>query len=153
MIGEAPGPEEAKKGEIFTGRAGKKLDEMIKSVVAITYLTNMVKCRPASPTDSQGGFRTPTETEVELCKPLLHQELAAYNATVLMPLGNIALSGLIGFNHNGITKELGKIRSVRINFRDYIVIPNFHPSYICRNPEAESKFMKTLEKLNEYKTS
>ena len=30
MIGEAPGPDEARQGVCFVGRAGRKLDEMIK---------------------------------------------------------------------------------------------------------------------------
>jgi len=149
MIGEAPGPDEALKGEIFVGKAGQKLIQMIKPLEGQYYLTNIVKCRPASPTDDAGKFRTPTDEEIALCKPLFIKELhqiAARNPEVipiLMPLGNTALTGLIG-SHKGITKELGISRQVKIGFKEYTVIPNFHPSYVCRNPEAEKPFTNII---------
>jgi DNA polymerase len=147
MIGEAPGPDEVKKNMIFTGKAGKKLDEMIKQYDGTYYLTNMVKCHPPDET-GQKNFRTPTALEVEYCKPLLIQELHSFihNIPIIVPLGNIALTGLVGEN-KGITKELGKLRKVKIGFKEYLVIPNYHPSYICRNPEFEAIFRETLRKV------
>ena len=43
MIGEAPGPDEAKQGICFVGRAGRKLDEMIKPYKDSIYITNTAK--------------------------------------------------------------------------------------------------------------
>ena len=147
MIGEAPGPDEVKKNTIFIGRAGKKLDEMIKPYLGTYYLTNMVKCYP--PDETNKSFRTPTEHEIKYCKHLLIRELQSFNYTpILVPLGNIALTGLVG-NNLGITKELGKRKHIKIGFREYLVIPNYHPSYICRNGEFEEIFKSTMEKIYE----
>lgn len=147
MIGEAPGADEDKIGKPFMGRAGKMLDKMIKNYADVTYLTNAVKCfPPACKTNLSKGFRTPKESEIQLCKPFLIQELQKFSINtlpILMPLGNIALTSLVG-QHKGITKELGIPRKVKIALREYTIIPNYHPSYICRNPAMESEFMRVL---------
>lgn len=103
MIGEAPGPDENKRGEIFTGRVGKALEKWIECYKGTYYLTNMVKCFPPNSGPGQ-SFRAPTPLEISYCKPILTRELLSFSTTpILMPLGNTALTGLLG-EHKGITK-------------------------------------------------
>jgi len=75
-IGEAPGPEEAQSGEIFIGRAGKRLDKMVGEDHKYVYWTNCVKCFPPKDIiDFKKGFRAPTEFEIECCSVFLKKEL------------------------------------------------------------------------------
>ena len=148
LIGEAPGPDEGKKGIPFIGRAGKKLDSMIKEALDNNdvFITNMVKCfPPASTKNPSKGFRVPKESEIELCKPFLIDELGNFaSKTTLMTLGNIALFGLIGKNH-GITKEAGIKRIVKVGNTLYNLVPNYHPSFILRNSNYEKEFRRIFD--------
>lgn len=65
LIGEAPGTEEAKAGIPFIGRAGKRLDKLIKESLEdnSAFITNMVKCfPPISTKEPTKGFRIPKKT-------------------------------------------------------------------------------------------
>ena len=87
-------------------------------------------------------------SEIELCRPRLLAELAqAPNVSLLMPLGNTALTTLLMNNkHEGITKVLGKFRPIKMdNGKVYTVLPNYHPSYIVRNASMKPKFEQVLE--------
>ena len=58
FVGEGPGAEEDQRGEPFVGRAGQKLDEMIKAIGltrAQVYIANIVKCRPPNNRDPGSG--------------------------------------------------------------------------------------------------
>lgn len=149
MIGEAPGPDEARKGIAFVGRAGKKLTDMLNTVPGLTshhyFITNMVRCFPPKYYDDPlKAFRPPSAEEIELCRPILKEEIEflfsnTKGPRILMPMGNIALTGIFG-SHKGITKEIGIPRQIE----GYTILPNFHPSYILRNPSKELQFIATM---------
>lgn len=104
----------------------------------------MVKCFPPVSTENpKKGFRAPKNIEIEYCKPFLHLDLVPFPHAILMPLGNIALKGLGGYD-TSITKALGIRKQIHIDSKYYTVIPNFHPSYILRNPEKEKTFIEVL---------
>lgn len=154
MIGEAPGPDEARQGVCFVGRAGRKLDEMIKPYKNDIYITNMVKCfPPISTTNPTKGFRVPKESEVTHCRPFLIQEILKLQKNfnpILMTLGNVALKGLLP-DAKGITQELGIGRRVCVETSDNIfeLVPNYHPSYILRNPSMQKEFERVLRECME----
>lgn len=156
LIGEAPGPDESHKGQVFIGRAGKKLDSMLRPFRERLniYITNTVKCYPPiSTSNPKKGFRVPKMSEIELCRPKLLAELAqAPNCTLLMPLGNTALTTLLMDNkHEGITKAIGKFRPIKMdNGKVYTVLPNYHPSYIVRNNTRKPEFEKVLEQAVQF---
>ena len=151
FIGEAPGPDEAEKGIPFIGRAGRKLDSMItKSGLTVlqsnTYTTNAVKCfPPVSTKDPSKGFRAPKQTEIDYCKKFLIEEFENFTSVpIIVTLGNVALSCIVG-KHQGITKELGELRIVKIGKAIYKLVPNYHPSFILRNNSYENEFIRVLK--------
>lgn len=86
FIGEAPGKTEDMTGIPFSGRAGKKLDEMIAymDLSAEDYaVINAVKCRPPN-------NRKPLKSEIELCRPFLMAQIRMLNPQVIILLGNTA---------------------------------------------------------------
>jgi uracil-DNA glycosylase len=65
FVGEGPGADEDAQGEPFVGRAGQKLNEMIRAIGLTrqdVYIANVVKCRPAEsrsqPTRSKPARRS-----------------------------------------------------------------------------------------------
>ena len=159
LIGEAPGSEEAKQGQVFVGRAGKKLHKMLVPYFNLgIWITNAVKCfPPLSTLNPSKGFRVPKIQEIKHCQNFLYPELEAFNPTpVLMPLGNTALYALTGGTDIDGNKIQGITKKIGIPFKDilnsiwFTIIPNYHPSYILRNPKMESEFIRVMEIAKEY---
>ncbi len=81
----------------LAGDPGKLLDNMLQAVGMSrqqdVYITNLIKCRPLSPT---GAERAPNAEEAAACRPYLERELALTGAGTVMTLGQIAANTLLG---------------------------------------------------------
>jgi len=80
----------------LAGDPGKLLDNMLAAVGMSrqkdVYITNLIKCRPLSPT---GAERAPTADEAAACRPYLERELALSGAATVLTLGQIAANTLL----------------------------------------------------------
>jgi DNA polymerase len=86
FIGEAPGRTEDMTGIPFSGRAGKKLDEMIgyMGLSGEDYaVINTVKCRPPN-------NRKPLKSEIAACRPFMMAQIKMLAPKVIILLGNTA---------------------------------------------------------------
>jgi DNA polymerase len=129
VVGEAPGRDEDLQGLPFVGRAGQLLDRMLAAIGldrTTTYITNVIPWRPP-------GNRTPTQHEIELCKPFVERQIALIRPDVLLFMGNVAVKTLLDTDRG--------ILSIRGAFMDYrqgdLVIPampTLHPAYLLRSP-------------------
>ena len=140
FIGEAPGREEDKKGRPFIGRAGMLLRRMLSDLGIAddeVYITNIAKCHP--PYD-----RDPKKDEVAACKPFLEQQIDLIQPEVIVALGRISSSVLIG-EEISITKVHGRI----YEYRGIKIIPVYHPAFIIRNPSMRPPATKDLLKAKE----
>jgi DNA polymerase len=132
FVGEGPGAEEDQRGEPFVGRAGQKLDEMIKAIGLSreqVYIANIVKCRPP-------GNRDPEPDEVETCSPFLFKQIEAIAPRVIVTLGLPAARTLLSLK-GGIGAARGRWHS----FRGIPVMPTFHPAYLLRAYTPENRRM------------
>lgn len=132
FVGEGPGAEEDLRGEPFVGRAGQKLDEMIKAIGLSrqqVYIANVVKCRPP-------GNRDPEPDEVATCSPFLVQQIEAIRPKVIVTLGLPAARTLLGLR-GGIGAARGRWHV----FRGIPVMPTFHPAYLLRAYTKENRRM------------
>lgn len=81
----------------LAGDPGKLLDNMLAAVGMgrdrDVYITNLIKCRPASP---NGGERAPTAAEAAACRPYLEREAQLTGAHTVLTLGQIAANTLLG---------------------------------------------------------
>lgn len=130
FVGEGPGADEDAQGEPFVGRAGQKLNEMIRAIGLRreeVYIANVVKCRPP-------GNRAPESDEVATCSPFLFAQIEAIRPKVIVALGGPAAQTLLG-TRAGITQLRGKWGS----FRGVPVIPTFHPAYLLRAYTQENR--------------
>jgi DNA polymerase len=132
VIGEAPGAEENRTGEPFTGPAGDLLDGFFRRVGlqrADVYILNMVKCRPPE-------NRDPTEAEIDACAPFLHLQLALIRPRVILAVGGVAARYLtkktadtaVGFLRKKDWLYENSVTGVRAP-----IVVTYHPSYILRN--------------------
>jgi DNA polymerase len=145
IIGEAPGETEDQVGMPFMGVSGKVLDTYLDlyDLTHLSYVTNIVKCRPEK-------NRTPTNEEITNCATYLEQQIRSLQPKVIVTLGKSAMAGLqtIGEIPNPKTIDWKNSEvSSYFNFEDtsYPVIPIYHPSYYLRQRNALGEQWETFE--------
>jgi DNA polymerase len=149
FVGEAPGETEDQLGRPFVGRAGEKLDEMIRAMGfrrEDVYLANVLKSRPPD-------NRTPLAHEVAACGPYLLAQLSIIRPRAIVTLGGPA-SKLLLASELGITRLRGVFGSVRLRgdagaHIEVPVMPTFHPAYLLRNyrPETRAQMWSDLKQV------
>lgn len=138
LIGEAPGGEEDRLGKPFVGPAGQLLDQMLGAIGlerADVRIINAVPWRPP-------GNRTPTETEIALCLPFLHRQIALIAPRGLMTLGAVASKAILGTQAQpGIRRLRGQWLHADIEGLDDPLpcLPSYHPAYLLRTPLAKKE--------------
>lgn len=138
LVGEAPGAQEDLTGEPFVGRAGKRLDQLLRDVGIErkeVYVTNVVKCRPPK-------NRNPKPVELTNCREYLDHQLRLVQPRVLCALGTISAQSLLN------TKEsIGSLRGRIHEYRGLVLICTYHPAYVVRSPSAGTKVLEDLRRV------
>lgn len=141
VVGEGPGADEDASGEPFVGRAGKLLDEMLKSIkhtrAENTYIANVVKCRPP-------GNRDPEKDEVEGCRAYLDQQIALVQPKLIVALGRIAAQRLLG-SEEPLSRLRGPLHAYGALKTPVFV--TYHPAYLLRSPREKAKSWDDLKKV------
>jgi uracil-DNA glycosylase family 4 len=146
FVGEAPGAEEDQTGRPFVGRAGQKLDEMIRAMKIRredVYIANVLKARPPD-------NRTPQPDEVARCSPYLMAQIRIIRPKVIVTLGAPATK-LILDTAEGITRIRGIWGELRLGDLTVRVMPTFHPAYLLRayTPENRRKVWNDMQLVME----
>lgn len=148
IIGEAPGPDEDKKGKPFIGRAGKILDKMLKRMHLErndTFITNSCLCYPGR--NDNGNFNHPEEEEMIRCAPRLKKMVSILRPKLIIALGNCALFALT--SKTGIAANRGIRPYVDFDFETFIIV-TYHPSAVMRNEDYKNKAKKDCKKIGEF---
>ncbi|PIP14522.1 MAG: uracil-DNA glycosylase [bacterium (Candidatus Stahlbacteria) CG23_combo_of_CG06-09_8_20_14_all_34_7] len=131
IVGEAPGDEEDKRGLPFVGRAGEKLDEMLK-FIGLTrddvYICNVLKCRPPHNAD-------PTMEQERACIGFLKQQIEIVKPKIILTLGRHASSSVLGQKSKNMYDYINKEFSINKTIK---VIATYHPAAILYS-KGESK--------------
>lgn len=126
----APSAADEQAGQPLTGDAGKLFDNMLAasglSRETDVYVTQLVKCRPAS---ANGGDRAPTADEAAACRPFLERELALCGASTVLTLGQIAANGLLG---KPLSAPLAGSRGSVHAFGNTALVATLHPGELLR---------------------
>lgn len=148
FIGEAPGNSEDLAGIPFCGESGKLLDHMLSSIGISrqdnAYITNTVFWRPPA-------NRTPTQEEVDICRPFVEKHIALINPQLIVLVGNVAATSLLGKNAG-----ISKIRQEYYSYTNrYLTKPIpttaiFHPAYLLRQPMQKKTTWYDLLKIQEF---
>lgn len=156
IIGEGPSESDDHSGHPFSGPSGRLLDRWLAELRlsrATIWLTNVVKCRPATLERGRSTNRPPTQREVAACRDWLDQELALVKPTVLLGLGASAGRLLRGRDFK-ITQERGQWF---IGPGDIPTLITFNPAYLLRldHPEldqAEAEVSADLTAVRDWLT-
>lgn len=148
FIGEAPGSSEDLAGIPFCGESGKLLDHMLAAIGISrkdnAYITNTVFWRPPA-------NRTPTQEEVDICRPFVEKHIALINPQLIVLVGNVAATSLLGKNAG-----ISKIRQEYYSYTNrYLAKPIqttaiFHPAYLLRQPMQKKTTWYDLLKIQEF---
>jgi DNA polymerase len=144
VVGEGPGADEDAQGEPFVGRAGKLLDEMLKSIGRSrkdnVFIANVVKCRPP-------GNRDPDPDEAEACRPFLERQIQLVKPKLIVALGRIAAQRLLQTD-----EPLSRLRGPMHSYGPYKtpLFITYHPAYLLRSPREKAKSWDDLKKVYRY---
>ena len=132
IIGEAPGQEEDRYGEPFIGRAGKLLDQMLRSLELdrqSVFIANILKCRPPN-------NRDPVPEEAAACRSYLEQQIDLVQPKIIIAVGRVAAQHLLATD-----APVGHMRGKKhfMVDRELPVVVTYHPAYLLRSPTQKSK--------------
>ena len=123
----------------YNARSGETLKKMIENVVKIdvkdAYLTHAIKCKPLQ-------SNKPSPSEWNSCKNYLFSQIEFIKPKVIVTLGPEAYSHLTGDNEN-----FENVRGHVIDYKNYKLIPIYHPQYLLRNPELKKITMNDLKTI------
>jgi DNA polymerase len=138
LVGEMPGDQEDRAGQVFVGPAGRELDAALERVGISrrdAYITNAVKHFKFTERGKRRIHDTPKKSEVDACLPWLRQELRLVKPGVLVILGATAGKALLGSGF-----RLTRSRGERIE-SDLApcVTATIHPAAILRAPDSAAR--------------
>jgi uracil-DNA glycosylase len=133
LLGQAPGPHEARLGRPFAWTAGKTLFRWLEratgadeeTVRARVYLSAVVRCFPGK--TGGGGDRVPTADECALWRGFVEREVRILRPRLVLPVGRLAIQEVLGHTEP-IAAVVGRALRAHLHGVEVDVIPLPHPS-------------------------
>lgn len=102
LVGQAPGPHEAKFGRPFAWTAGKTMFRWFQGALGVSeeefrskvYMAAVARCFPGKA--KGGGDRRPDNFEISQCKGFLERETQVLKPTLVLPVGGMAIEQVLG---------------------------------------------------------
>jgi len=144
LIGEAPGDHEDREGHPFIGPAGRILDQGL-AMAGIdrgrTYVTNAVKHFKWEERGKRRIHQRPSRWEVVACGPWLAAELDAVQPRVVVLMGAVAGSAVMGPDFR-VTRERGRVLEGQDGRP---TVATVHPSSILRGrPDDRERALRAF---------
>lgn len=146
VVGEAPGATEDEHNQPFIGQSGQLLQRTLEqadvNLFRDCWVTNSLACRPVD-------NATPTEKQIDYCRPNLLRALQELKPEVILLLGASAVKSLLSWLWKEDVGKIGRwvgwqIPSQKLNTW---VCPTWHPAAILRNErDQQSGVMELLFK-------
>ena len=144
LVAEGPSAADNHTTLPFSGPAGDLLDEVLTANDLTRndiWITNIIKCRAASPKGDRLKNRPPKAAEIKACAKWLDGELTLVQPSVILCMGAPAAKVLIRRNFR-ITEERG------IWFADTPYAPfamaTFNPAYVLRQEDDNFTAMRQI---------
>ena len=137
LVGEQPGDKEDIAGKPFVGPAGLMLDRALDDLGIArdkTYVTNAVKHFRWSPRGKRRIHETPRASEIRACQPWLEAEIEAVGPRLLVALGAVAVSSLLGTSAK-VTTHRGQVMEGAYG----PCLVTTHPSSIIRVEDSDER--------------
>ncbi len=146
FVGEAPGRTEAQTGRPFVGRAGKVLEELLKSAGmnrTEVYIANILKDRPPE-------NRDPLPEEINIYGPFLDRQIEIIQPSIIATLGRYSL----GYIMRKFEMELylqpisymhGKSFAAKASYGDISIVCLYHPAVAVYNSGMKDTLKKDFQ--------
>jgi uracil-DNA glycosylase len=133
LVGQAPGPHEARFGRPFAWTAGKTLFRWLEqatgadeeTVRARLYIAAVARCFPGK--TKGGGDRVPTAEECARWRHFLADEVEILRPRLVVPVGRLAIQEVLGHTEP-IAAVVGRAFETHFHGVNVDVIPLPHPS-------------------------
>ena len=123
----------------YGGRSGDILKNMIENVLKLSvddvYYTHVVKCKPLN-------SNTPSASEYNSCKGYLFAQIEFVKPELIVTLGSDAYTRVTSDEEN-----FENIRGHVIDFKEYKLIPIYHPLHLLKNPELKKITLNDLKTI------
>lgn len=123
----------------YAGRSGEILKNMIENVLKLStedvYYTHAIKCKALN-------SNIPSLSEWNSCKSYLFSQIEFIAPKVIVTLGEDAYKKVTSDEEN-----FEKIRGHLMDFKNYKLIPIYHPSHLLRNPELKKITLVDLKTI------
>ncbi len=133
LLGQAPGPHEARLGRPFAWTAGKTLFRWLERATgadeeamrARIYIAAVVRCFPGKA--AGGGDRVPTPAECARWRGFIEREVEILRPRLVIPVGRLAIQEVLGHTEP-LAAVVGQTVRVQLHGVDADAIPLPHPS-------------------------
>lgn len=138
MVGQAPGASGADHTQPFMGAAGRTLSTWLQLAglppwahhdPRLAFVTAITRCFPGKAMGGKGD-RMPSGPEIALCAPYLEAEFALVRPEVVVALGRLAATRLVG--PAPLSDLIGTVVEIERGGRTVPVITLPHPSGVSR---------------------
>ncbi len=123
----------------YSGRSGEMLKDMIENVLKLkiedVYFTHAVKCKPLN-------SNMPSDSEWDSCKSYLFSQIEFIKPKVVVTLGKDAYAKVTSEEEN-----FASVRGHVVDFKDYKLIPIYHPNHLLRNPDDKKIAFNDLKTI------
>ena len=139
FIGDAPGDEDDRQGQPFTGAPGRLLDRMLKAIGldrSTVYLSNLVPWRPPR--------RRLLPQESAVCLPFAWRHIELANPAILVCLGDDPTSSLMGLKGGAIRNRGAWLDLNTGNGANIRTVATLAPSYLLRATASKRAVWRDL---------
>lgn len=129
VIGSAPGADDDREGQPFSGRPGQLLDKMLGAIGLqrdAILLTQVIPWRPP-------GNRIASTAEMDICRPFIERQIALAEPKAILVLGNFAARVFFG-ETDTIHGLRGQWREIAVGNRIIPAIATLHPQDLLTAP-------------------
>ncbi len=123
----------------YSGRSGEMLKDMIEKVLHLSiedvYFTHAIKCKPL-------GSNIPSDSEWDSCKEYLFAQISFVKPKVVVTLGRDSYAKVTAENEN-----FQSVRGHVIDFKEYKLVPIYHPNHLLRNPDDKKVTFNDLKTI------
>jgi len=132
LIGQAPGPHEARLGRPFAWTAGKTLFRWLERATGAgeeevrrrIYISAVARGFPGKARG--GGDRVPTPDEIAAWRPFIAREVEILRPRLVVPVGRLAIGEVLG--ERPLVEVIGRAFEVEWHGLAVEVVPLPHPS-------------------------
>lgn len=126
----------------YSGRSGEMLKDMIENVLKLkvedVYFTHAIKCKPLN-------SNIASSSEWDSCKSYLFAQIEFVKPKVVVTLGKDAYAKVTSEEEN-----FGSIRGHVVDFKEYKLVPIFHPNHLLRNPDDKKIAFNDLKTIKSF---